>query len=241
MRRRKNQKTSTEIPKIEEQSQQDQQSQQNQASTSDESNNFNLFGVGNSIFDKLQFSRPEWDGFNPEVESITTMEPDTTTDAYTEVTTGEPETTTNSEMDNSDSFGELTTTTDDPTTTLSSTTPSAGICSTDHALSQTTQPSCCCAPVKCIDNENLNVDSSKLIIESIQSIKEECSQHKDQLHTLLDEIKLSHQKLDDMDLKMQSVNDQIANVYEVMRVYILPPSSLGYLDKLIVYRKKRVK
>lgn len=100
--------------------------------------------------------------------------------------------------------------------------------------------STCCASVNC------NGDYQKYCInsftESIQNmIKKDCSHNNEKFDMLLNQVKLTQQKLDDMDLKIQSVNDQLANVYEVMRVYILPPSSLEYLDKLLVDRKLRVK
>lgn len=243
VRRRKNQRststttttTSTETPK---------DSEQNQIESGFEIGNFPLLPTINLIEPSDSFSnkfsvdefllRPEGDDFSSfSVEETTTLEPETTT------------------VDE-----ELTTTTNNPTTTLDSTTLDTDVDVTTHSgdfagatevtsdpvSSHTTLTKCCCAPVNCDVKQNtINDDSSTLLIESIQSMKEECSEHKSHFHALLDEIKLSNQKLDDMDLKIQSVNDQIANVYEVLRVYILPPTSLEYLDKLLLFKKQRMR
>lgn len=107
---------------------------------------------------------------------------------------------------------------------------------------ENTHSSCCCVNVnRCDNSSNDNIDRISLITESIQNmIMKECGQTEENFDILFNEIKSNQQKLDDTDLKIQSVNDQLANIYEVMRVYILPPSSIEYLDKLLVHRKLRV-
>jgi hypothetical protein len=79
------------------------------------------------------------------------------------------------------------------------------------------------------------------ISQKLDEAKYKCENYDEKLNEILYDVKLNQILMNEIDSKVQSVNDQIANVYEVLRVYLIPPTNVDVLDKLLLIQKLRIK